>query len=74
MMQSDLWYHLNHFRLYRENEAVWMCNCDDTMCGSMMQTQDGIVSTGSYPRDNLKRTQTPQGFLLEKFAIYIDGH
>lgn len=29
---------------------------------AMMQTEDGLVSTGSYPRDNLKRTQTPQGF------------
>lgn len=31
---------------------------------AMMQTEDGIVSTGSYPRDNLKRTQTPQAFRL----------
>lgn len=31
---------------------------------AMMQTVDGIVSTGSYPRDNLKRTQTPQGFFI----------
>lgn len=31
---------------------------------AMMQTEDGVVSTGSYPRDNLKRTQTPQGFKL----------
>ena len=31
---------------------------------AMMQTDDGIVSTGSYPRDNLKRTQTPQGFRI----------
>lgn len=29
---------------------------------AMMQTEDGEVSTGCYPRDNLKRTQTPQGF------------
>lgn len=29
---------------------------------AMMQTEDGTVSTGSYPRDRLKRTQTPQGF------------
>jgi 2-C-methyl-D-erythritol 4-phosphate cytidylyltransferase len=29
---------------------------------AMLQTEDGTVSTGSYPRDNLKRTQTPQGF------------
>lgn len=29
---------------------------------AMMQTEDGVVSTGSYPRDHLKRTQTPQTF------------
>lgn len=29
---------------------------------AMMQTEDGQVSVGSYPRDRLKRTQTPQGF------------
>lgn len=31
---------------------------------AMMQTEDGIVSAGSYPRDRLKRTQTPQAFRL----------
>ena len=31
---------------------------------AMMQTEDGEMSCGSYPRDNLKRTQTPQGFRL----------
>lgn len=31
---------------------------------AMLETEDGIVSTGSYPRDHLKRTQTPQGFFL----------
>ncbi len=35
---------------------------------AMLQTQDGVVSTGSYPRDNLKRTQTPQGFYLGKIC------
>ena len=29
---------------------------------AMLQTEDGIVSVGSYPRDQLKRTQTPQAF------------
>ncbi len=29
---------------------------------AMIQTLDGTVSVGNYPRDNLKRTQTPQGF------------
>lgn len=32
---------------------------------AMMETVDGIISTGSYPRDKLKRTQTPQGFILK---------
>ncbi len=31
---------------------------------AMLQTEDGIVSSGSYPRDRLKRTQTPQAFHL----------
>lgn len=29
---------------------------------AMIQTDDGVVSIGSYPRDRLKRTQTPQAF------------
>lgn len=29
---------------------------------AMLQTEDGVASTGSYPRDRLKRTQTPQSF------------
>lgn len=35
---------------------------------AMLQTEDGLSSTGSYPRDRLKRTQTPQGFPLEKIC------
>lgn len=31
---------------------------------AMLSTEDGKMSSGSYPRDNLKRTQTPQGFYL----------
>lgn len=31
---------------------------------AMLQTQDGKISAGAYPRDNLKRTQTPQAFHL----------
>lgn len=31
---------------------------------AMMTTEDGVVSTGQYPRSLLKRTQTPQGFHL----------
>ena len=29
---------------------------------AMLQTKDGVASIGSYPRENLKRTQTPQAF------------
>lgn len=35
---------------------------------AMMQTEDAVVSTGSYPRDKLKRTQTPQGFKIGDIA------
>ena len=31
---------------------------------AMMQTEDGVVSTGSYPRNHLKRTHTPQAFRI----------
>lgn len=35
---------------------------------AMMQTEDGIISNGSYPREKLKRTQTPQGFPLGRIC------
>jgi len=35
---------------------------------AMMQTEDGRVSTGSYPRANLRRTQTPQGFPIGRIC------
>lgn len=31
---------------------------------AMLQTEDGKVSSGSYPRSRLKRTQTPQAFRI----------
>lgn len=31
---------------------------------AMLQTENGLISTGSYNRSKLKRTQTPQGFKL----------
>lgn len=43
-----------------EGNAVTVIPCAE----AMMQTESGEVSTGSYPRDNLKRTQTPQAFRL----------
>lgn len=35
---------------------------------AMLNTSDGCVSTGSTPRNELKRTQTPQGFPLGVIA------
>ena len=31
---------------------------------AMLETEDAEISVGTYPRDKLKRTQTPQGFRL----------
>lgn len=38
---------------------------------AMLETQDGVVSNGSYPREKLKRTQTPHGFRLKDL---IEAH
>ncbi len=38
---------------------------------AMLETQDKISSDSSYPRDNLKRTQTPQGFRLD---VIMNAH
>lgn len=35
---------------------------------AMLQTEDGQASSGSYPRDRLKRTQTPQAFHIGDIA------
>lgn len=35
---------------------------------AMVVTTDDESSNNSYPRDNLKRTQTPQGFTIEKIC------
>ena len=32
---------------------------------AMLETEDGVFADRIYPRDHLKRTQTPQGFKLE---------
>lgn len=51
----------DNIRTAREcGNAITVIPCAE----AMMQTEDGIVSTGSYPRDRLKRTQTPQAFHL----------
>ena len=41
-------------------DAITVIPCAE----AMLQTEDGFVSTGSYERDKLKRTQTPQAFRL----------
>ena len=52
----------DNIRVAREyGNAVTVIPCAE----AMMQTDDGIVSAGSYPRDQLRRTQTPQAFHLE---------
>lgn len=38
---------------------------------AMLETEDGVISKGTYPRDQLKRTQTPQGF---KLGMICDLH
>jgi 2-C-methyl-D-erythritol 4-phosphate cytidylyltransferase len=49
----------DNIRVAREyGNAITVIPCAE----AMMQTEDGIVSVGSYPRDRLKRTQTPQAF------------
>ena len=37
----------------------------------MLETEDQISTCASYPRDKLKRTQTPQGFPL---GVICDAH
>ena len=49
----------DNIRVAREKgNAITVIPCAE----AMMQTEDGEVSVGSYPRDRLKRTQTPQAF------------
>lgn len=51
----------DNIRVTREHgNAITVIPCAE----AMLETKDGIVSTGSYPRDQLKRTQTPHGFPL----------
>jgi len=48
-------------RVTREfGNAITVIPCAE----AMLETVDGISSVGSYPRDRLKRTQTPQGFKI----------
>lgn len=35
---------------------------------AILQTEDGVSSSGSYPRNLLRRAQTPQGFMLGRIC------
>lgn len=35
---------------------------------AMIKTEDGVISTGSFSRDKLKRTQTPQSFHIKEIC------
>ncbi len=51
----------DNIRVAREfGNAVTVIPCAE----AMVETEEGQVSTGVYPRDKLKRTQTPQAFYL----------
>lgn len=51
----------DNIRVAREyGNAITVIPCAE----AMLQTEDGLVSVGSYPRDRLKRTQTPQAFRI----------
>lgn len=44
-----------------KGNAITVIPCQE----AMLETCDQMSSVSSYPRDNLKRTQTPQGFYLK---------
>ena len=51
----------DNIKVAREHgNAITVIPCAE----AMMQTDDGVVSIGSYPRNRLKRTQTPQTFKI----------
>lgn len=51
----------DNIRVAREcGNAITVIPCAE----AMLQTEDGKEATDSYPRDRLKRTQTPQAFRL----------
>lgn len=44
--------------------AIASISCNE----AVLQTEDGKISSGSYPRNLLRRAQTPQGFLLGRIC------
>ena len=52
----------DNIRVCREHgNAITVIPCAE----AMLQTENGVASVATYPRDNLKRTQTPQAFHLK---------
>lgn len=51
----------------RHGSAIAVVPCQE----AMLETQDQISTNSSYPRANLKRTQTPQGFPI---GVLADAH
>lgn len=55
----------DNIRVAREyGNAITSISCAE----AMIETKDSVVSVGSYPRDQLKRTQTPQAFRIGKIC------
>lgn len=51
----------------QHGSAIAVVPCQE----AMLETQDQISTNSSYPRANLKRTQTPQGFPI---GVLADAH
>ena len=51
----------------KKGNAIACIPCQE----AMLETNDGVVSNTSYPREKLKRTQTPHGFFLKDL---LDAH
>lgn len=51
----------------KKGNAIACIPCQE----AMLETEDGISSNKSYPREKLKRTQTPHGFYLKDL---IEAH
>ena len=45
----------------QKGNAITCIPCQE----AMLETEDGVISNGAYPRETLKRTQTPHGFRLK---------
>lgn len=55
----------------KHGNAITVIPCQE----AMLQTDDLVSSTSAYPRDHLKRTQTPQGFRLgEILKVHAKAH